>query len=85
MSTVVALISIIMTTFGFHNKWIDNRTTAENLKREKDRYECELSPYKGNNKEQLLFDKADKIIILESNNWKVKELETLKNFLKTQT
>ncbi|MHB9141453.1 MAG: DUF4231 domain-containing protein, partial [Paludibacter sp.] len=83
MSTVVALISIILTTFGFHNKWIDYRTTAENLKREKDRYECELSPYKGENREQLLFDKAAEIIVRENNNWKVNELEQLKNPLKT--
>jgi len=82
MSTVVALISIILATFGFHNKWIDYRTTAENLKREKDRYECELLPYNGENREQLLFDKATEIIIRENNNWKVMELEQLRNPLK---
>ncbi|EGW40480.1 DUF4231 domain-containing protein [Desulfosporosinus sp. OT] len=83
MGTIVALITMFKSSFGFHRKWIDYRSTTESLKLEKDRYTCELSPYKGDDREQLFFDKAINTIDQENKNWRIKELDQFKNTYKT--
>lgn len=83
MGTTLALTTMFRTAFGFHRKWIDYRTTSENLRLERDCYTCILPPYTGRNRDQLFFNKAIKIICRENKTWRIKELEQLKNPSKT--
>ena len=73
--TVVLSIFLTITTAGlktfkFQENWINYRTTAETLKKEKHYYHAGISEYaRVNNKEQLFIERVERLISRENTLW----------------
>lgn len=66
----VSSLSIgIISLFGFHNLWINYRTTSENLKHHQYLYETNTHPYNVKNKFSLLVKNVENTISEQHTKW----------------
>lgn len=69
MGSIVTIISGFLATFQFHEKWIEYRITAENLKHHRSLFNIGVYPYNSDDKIDLLIKNIIAIIHKENTNW----------------
>ena len=70
LSIILAIITAALKTFKFQEIWINYRTTAETLKKEKFHYDAGAIEYAdAENKEQLFIERVEALISRENTLW----------------
>ena len=70
LSIILAIITTALKTFKFQEIWINYRTTAETLKKEKFYYDAGVIEYAdAENKEQLFIERVEALISRENTLW----------------
>jgi hypothetical protein len=70
VSILVTIFSAASKTFKFQEKWIEYRTTAESLKKEKHFFDFNLYEYgQCENKERLFVQRVEALISRENTRW----------------
>ena len=69
-STVLAIVTTVLKTFKFEENWINYRTIAETLKREKHYYDASATEYATvEDKEQFFVERVETLIVSENTLW----------------
>jgi hypothetical protein len=66
---VIAAVSGLMTMEKFHENWVDYRSTAETLKREKFLFRTKTAPYDGLDPFHTLVHRVEEILGKENATW----------------
>ena len=70
LSIVLAIVTSGLKTFKFQENWINYRTIAETLKKEKHYHDAELNEYAAtDDKEQLFVERVETLISRENTLW----------------
>ena len=69
MSIIIAILAGLLTAYKFHEKWIQYRSTSENLKHEKYLFETNSSIYTTNSSFNLFVERVEFIISKENSDW----------------
>ena len=70
LSIILAIITTALKTFKFQEIWLNYRTTAETLKKEKFYYDAGATEYTdAENKEQLFIERVEALISRENTLW----------------
>ncbi len=70
VSSLVAILSSVIAAFRFHEKWMNYRSTAELLKRERPLYDSEVGPYENAvDREALFVKRVEALISREHIEW----------------
>ena len=69
MSITIAILAGLLTAFKFHEKWIQYRSTCENLKHEKYLFETSSSIYAKDNSFNLFVERVEFVISKENSDW----------------
>lgn len=78
MGSIVTIVSVLNTTFGYHKNWVEYRTAAEILKYHMCLFETESSPYNSENRQELLISNVNSIVGKENRAWRSLELHKQK-------
>ena len=65
----IAICTGINSLYKFHENWIQYRTTAEQLKHEKNLYLTHARPYNSTNRFEILVLHVESLISRENSNW----------------
>jgi hypothetical protein len=69
MSIIIGILAGLLTAFKFHEKWIQYRSTCENLNHEKYLFETNSSIYTTNSSFNLFVERVEFIISKENSDW----------------
>jgi hypothetical protein len=69
MSIIIAILAGLLTAFKFHEKWIQYRSTSENLKPEKYLFATNSSIYATNSSFNQFVERVEFIISKENSDW----------------
>ena len=70
MSSTLVFLTAILKAFKFQEDWINYRTTAEILKREKQYYDAKIGEYgTAKNAEQLFVERIEVLMSKENTSW----------------
>ena len=69
MSIIIAILAGLLTAFKFHEKWIQYRSTSENLKHEKYLFATSSSIYATNSSFNQFVERVEFIISKENSDW----------------
>ncbi len=69
MSIIIAILAGLLTAFKFHEKWIQYRSTCENLNHEKYLFETNSSIYATNSSFNQFVERVEFIISKENSDW----------------
>ena len=69
MSITIAILAGLLTAFKFHEKWIQYRSTCENLNHEKYLFETNSSIYATNSSFNVFVERIEFIISKENSDW----------------
>jgi hypothetical protein len=69
MGVCIAVISSLVSLYKFQENWIEYRTTAEALKREKYLYLTQSHPYDSDDGFRSLVDRIESLLSRENTNW----------------
>jgi hypothetical protein len=69
MSILVGIIASVLIAFKFHEKWIQYRTTCENLRHEKYLFATKSSIYSSNDNFKVFVERVEFIISKENSDW----------------
>lgn len=69
MSIIIAILAGLLTAFKFHEKWIQYRTTCENLRHEKFLFATKSGIYATDNNFSVFVERVEFIISKENSDW----------------
>lgn len=70
LSIALAIVTTALKTFKFQENWVNYRTTAETLKKEKHYYDASIAQYAATeDKEQLFVERVEALISRENTLW----------------
>lgn len=69
LGVIIVLISGILSLYKFQENWIEYRTVAESLKREKSLFSVKVEPYNTADPFSLLVQRIENIISIENSKW----------------
>jgi hypothetical protein len=69
LGIVIALSAGAMSLFKFHEKWVQYRSTAEQLKHERFLYDTQTGPYAGPERYAALVERVESILMKENAAW----------------
>ena len=69
MSIIIGILAGLLTAFKFHEKWIQYRSTSENLKHEKYLFATSSSIYTTNSSFNVFVERVEFIISKENSDW----------------
>lgn len=76
-SIALAIVTTALKAFKFQENWVNYRTTAETLKKEKHYYDASVDPYaSAEDKEQLFVERVEALISRENTLWLTIHKET---------
>ncbi|KPU45568.1 hypothetical protein OXPF_08010 [Oxobacter pfennigii] len=74
LGSAASIMTALNAHYRFHEKWIEYRSAAEDLKCHKYLFETQSLPYKGKYKDELLLSNVYSIVKAEHISWKSLEL-----------
>jgi len=69
MGAAITVITGLLGTYKFHEKWLEYRTTTESLKHEKYLYLTKCPPYDGQSAFVNLVERVERLISQENSKW----------------
>lgn len=74
IGALTAVVSGVLSLYQYREQWMDYRTTAESLKREKFLFLCKAAPYNNTQAFSLFVNNVESIIIDENKGWRNRQL-----------
>jgi hypothetical protein len=69
LGVIVAVAATFTSLFQFQQKWIEYRTTAESLKKERIHFLTRTAPYDGDDAYEALVQRFETLVSKENTNW----------------
>ena len=77
LGVLIAALTAVLGLYKFQENWVQYRTTAESLKREKYIFLAGVHPYSGGDAFELLVERVEGLISSEHDNWAKQGIETV--------
>ncbi len=74
MGCIVTAASSCRVTFGFHENWIEYRTSSEILRYHKYLYQSNSTPYNNQMRDEILISNVNAVVETENKTWRINQL-----------